>query len=189
MKRLTLKRKGKKWLFWTSRVKARGCFILCYKLENWVERALFYSNFLHPLKVTPILCTSSRRWKRRRGNRSRKERREEVVWRFNEILITLLVSGHSPLSFVLVHEKLNCRTWYPWKASPSKSVVIYERVQLINISGPAFNGLRRATYDRDRPKRAATLTPFRRILRLLNPFPFRISSSFFLSREFDSRFL
>lgn len=70
----------KKWLFWKSRaVEARGCFIPCYKLENWVERALFYPNFLHPLKVTPILCTSSRRWKRRRGNRSRKERREEVV--------------------------------------------------------------------------------------------------------------
>lgn len=82
------------------------------------------------------------------GEKGIKEEKIEVEWvegkrwwRFNKILITLLVSGHSPLSFVPVHEKLNCRTWYPWKASPSKSVVIYERVQLINISGPAFNGL------------------------------------------------
>lgn len=129
------------------------------------------------------------------GEKGIKEEKVEIEWvegkrwwRFNKILITLLVSGHSPLSFVPVHEKLNCRTWYPWKASPSKSVVIYERVQLINISGPAFNGLTLPTI-KIVPNVPRLWLRSKGFCGCRTHFRSRISTSFFLAWTWIERFV
>lgn len=149
MKRLTLKRKKKEMAI-LKVPRNRSKKDALYRVINWrtgsKER---FSTRTFYILLKSLLYSAQVAGDGREEEEIEVERNVgKRLWRFNEILITLLVSGHSPLSFVLVHEKLNCRTWYPWKASPSKSVVIYERVQLINISGPAFNGLRPTRYVR-----------------------------------------